>query len=155
MSAERRLRELGLVLPPARKDQDNRVRALRSGNTIYLSGQSGPLGDDGRLLMAGKLGRELTAAQGAEASRLVGLACLSTLRGQVGDLDCVAQVVRQLGFFNCTPGYGELPAAMDGFTDLMVAVFGERGRSTRSCIGVPELQGGAPVEIEVQFEIRD
>jgi enamine deaminase RidA (YjgF/YER057c/UK114 family) len=155
MSAENRLVELGLVLPPPRKDADNRVRTLRSGNTLYLSGQSGPLDADGKLLMVGKLGRELTAQQGAEASRLVALACLSTLRGQVGSLDRVAQVVRQLGFFNCTPDYGELPAAMDGFTNLMVAVFGERGRSTRSCIGVPELQAGAPVEIEVQFELRD
>ena len=155
MSAERRLRELGLVLPPPRKDRDNRVRMLRSGNTVYMSGQSGPLDAEGRPLMVGKLGRELSAQQGAEAARHTALDCLGTLKGQIGDLDRVVQVVRQLGFFNCTPEFGDLPAAMDGFTDLMVAVFGERGRSTRSCIGGAELQAGVPVEIEAQFEIRD
>ena len=154
MSAERRLRELGLVLPPPWKDQPNRVRALRSGNMVYMSGH-GPLDADSRPLLAGKLGRELTAQQGAEAARLAALACLGTLKGRIGDLDRVSRVVRQLGFVNCEPDFADLPAVMNGFSDLMVAVFGEAGRSTRSVIGVAQLYAGMPVEVEAQFEIRD
>lgn len=153
-SAERRLVELGLVLPPAWKDQGNRVRSLRSGNIVYLSGH-GALDSDSNPLIVGKLGRDLTPQQGAEAARLAALATLGTLRGRIGSLDKVVRVVHALGFINCAPGFADLPMVMNGFSDLMVAVFGDAGRSTRSCIGVQELYAGMPFEVETQFEVRD
>ncbi len=154
MSAEKRLVELGITLPPPWKDRENRVRALRSGNHVYMSGH-GPLSPDSVPLVVGKLGRELTLEQGNAAARLTGLACLGTLRGLIGNLDRVTRVVRVLGFVNCAPGFNTLSGVMHGFSDLMVEVFGESGRHTRSSIGVAELHADMPVEVEALFEISD
>lgn len=154
MSAEQRLRDLRLKLPPPWKDGENRVRALTSGNHVYLSGH-GPLDAESRPLMVGKLGRELAPEQGAEAARLAALATLGTLRGHLGSLDRVVRIVKALGFVNCASGFDALPQVMNGFSDLMIDVFGrELGRHTRSVIGVAELYAGMPVEIETVFEIR-
>ena len=154
MSAESRIRELGITLPPPWRDEANRVRALRSGNHVYMSGH-GPLDPDSTPIVVGKLGRELTVEQGMAAARLTGLACLGTLRGHLGSLDRVERVVRVLGFVNCAPGFNTPSLVMHGFSDLMVEVFGERGRHTRSAIGVAELYADIPVEIEALFEIGD
>jgi enamine deaminase RidA (YjgF/YER057c/UK114 family) len=153
MSAESRLSELGITLPPPWRDEANRVRALRSGNHVYMSGH-GPLAPDSTPLVVGKLGRDLTLEQGVAAARLTGLACLGTLRGYLGSLDRVGRVVRVLGFVNCAPGFNTPSLVMHGFSDLMVEVFGERGRHTRSAIGVAELYADIPVEIEALFEIE-
>jgi enamine deaminase RidA (YjgF/YER057c/UK114 family) len=153
MSAEQRIKELGITLPPPWKDRENRVRALRSGNHVYMSGH-GPLSPDSTPLVVGKLGRELTVEQGNAAARLAGLACLGTLRGQLGNLDRVTRVVRVLGFVNCAPGFNTPSLVMHGFSDLMVQVFGEIGRHTRSSIGVAELYADMPVEVEALFEVR-
>ena len=153
MSAEQRLRDLGITLPPPWKDEANRVRALRSGNLVYMSGH-GPLAPDSSPMVVGKLGRELNTEQGAAAARLAGLACLGTLRGHLGgNLDRVTRVVRVLGFVNCAPGYNTPSNVMHGFSDLMVEIFGELGRHTRSAIGVAELYSDIPVEVEALFEI--
>lgn len=154
MSAEQRLVELGIVLPPTWNDKVNRLRALRSGNHVYMSGH-GPLGPDSEPLVVGKLGRELSTEQGAAAARLAALACLATLRGNIGSLDRVTRVVRVLGFINCAPGYNTPSLVMHGFSDLMVEVFGEIGRHTRSSIGVAELYADMPVEVEALFEVAD
>lgn len=154
MSAEKRLVELGIVLPPPWNDKYNRLRALRSGNHVYMSGH-GPLGPDSEPLVVGKLGRELTTEQGAGAARLAALACLATLRGNIGSLDRVTRVVRVLGLINCAPGYNTPSLVMHGFSDVMVDVFGEIGRHTRSSIGVAELYADMPVEVEALFEVAD
>lgn len=154
MGAEQRLREMGITLPPPWKDEANRVRALRSGIHVYMSGH-GPLAPDNSPLVAGKLGRELSIEQGAAAARLAGLACLGTLRGHLGSLDRVTRVVRVLGFVNCAPGFNTPSNVMHGFSDLMVEVFGEIGRHTRSAIGVAELYADIPVEVEALFEVAD
>jgi enamine deaminase RidA (YjgF/YER057c/UK114 family) len=153
MSAERRLVELGLTLPPPWQDKDNRVRALTSGSYVYMSGH-GPLSPNSTPLVVGKLGRELDVAQGAAAARITGLAVLGTLRGHIGSLDRVVRLVRVLGFVNCAPGFNTPSLVMNAFSDLMVEVFGEAGRHTRSSIGVAELYADMPVEIEALFEIR-
>jgi len=154
MSAEKSIRELGLTLPPAWKDRDNRVRALTSGNHVYMSGH-GPLDPESKPLVTGKLGRELTTEQGNAAARLAGMAVLGTLRGHIGDLDRVVRVVRVLGFVNCAPGYNTPSLVMHGFSDLMIQVFGPGiGRHTRSSIGIAELYADMPVEVEALFEIR-
>ena len=152
MSPEQRLARLGLTLPPPFKDEANRVRALRSGAHVYMSGH-GPLGAGNVPYVAGKLGRELTIAQGAEAARLTGLCCLSTLRTYLGDLDQVGRVVRVLGFINCAPGFNRPSEVLNGFSDLMIEVFGDAGRHTRSAIGVAELYADMPIEVEALFEL--
>lgn len=154
MSAEQRLRDLGITLPPPWKDRDTRVRALTSGNHVYMSGH-GPLAPDSTPLVVGKLGRELNVEQGAAAARLAGLACLGTLRGHIGNLDRVTRVVHVIGFVNCAPGFNTPSLVMNGFSDFIVSVFGEIGRHTRSSIGVAELYADMPVEVEAIFEIRD
>lgn len=152
MTHEERLRNLGVTLPPPFKDEANRVRALRSGNRIYMSGH-GPLGAGNVPFVVGKLGRELTIAQGAEAARLAGLCCLSTLRTYLGDLNSVTRVVRVMGFINCAPGFNKPSDVLNGFSDLMIEVFGECGRHTRSAIGVAELYSDMPIEVEALFEV--
>ena len=114
----------------------------------------GPLAHDSTPLVVGKLGRELDTEQGAAAARLAGLACLGTLRGHLGgNLGRVTRVVRVLGFVNCAPGYNTPSNVLHGFSDLMVEIFGEAGRHTRSAIGVAELYSDIPVEVEALFEI--
>ena len=155
MSAERRLQERGIVLPAPWKDEANRVRALRSGIHVFMSGH-GPLDPYTSLpLVTGKLGRELSIEQGYAAARLAALGCLGTLRGHLGTLDRVIRVVRVLGFINCAPGFNTPSNVLHGFSDLMVEVFGEAGRHTRSAIGVAELYADMPVEVEALFEVTD
>jgi len=149
---EERLAALGVTLPPPFKDEANRVRALRSGNRIYMSGH-GPLGPGNVPMMAGKLGRELSIPQGREAARLAGLCTLSTLRTYLGDLNAITRVVRVVGFINCAPGFNTPSDVLHGFSDLMIDVFGEAGRHTRSAIGVAELYADIPIEVEALFEV--
>lgn len=152
MTNEQRLAKLGVTLPPPFKDEANRVRALRSGNHIYMSGH-GPLGPGNVPYVTGKLGRELTTEQGAEAARIAGLCCLSTLRTYLGHLDGITRVVRVVGFINCAPGYNTPSNVLHGFSDLMIDVFGDAGRHTRSAIGVAELYADIPIEVEALFEV--
>ena len=154
MSAEARLAALGVTLPPPFADEANRVRALRSGPHVYMSGH-GPLGPGNVPYVAGKLGRELDVPAGYDAARLTGLCCLSTLRHNIGSLDRVVRVVRVVGFINCAPGFTTIPDVLHGFSDLMVEVFGEAGRHVRSAIGVAELYADIPVEVEALFEVAD
>ena len=152
MTHEQRLTRLGVVLPPPFKDEANRVRALRSGQHVYMSGH-GPLGAGNVPMVVGKLGRELSVQQGVAAARLTGLCCLSTLRTYLGSLDGVTRVVRVLGFINCAPGFNTPSNVLTGFSDLMIEVFGEAGRHTRSAIGVAELYADMPLEVEALFEL--
>ena len=152
---EQWIKRSGIVLPEPWKDRDNRVRALRSGIHVFMSGHApiDPLTD--KPLVVGKLGRELDVTQGISAARLAGLACLGTLRGHLGTLNRVRRVVRVLGFINCAPGFNTPSNVLNGFSDLMVEVFGEAGRHTRSAIGVAELYADIPVEVEALFEVSD
>jgi enamine deaminase RidA (YjgF/YER057c/UK114 family) len=152
MTAEQRLQALGITLPPPFRDEANRVRALRSGNTIYMSGH-GPLGEANVPLVVGKLGRELSIEQGAAAARLAGLATLGTLRHYLGTLDTITRCVRVVGFINCAPGFNRPSEVLHGFSDLMVDIFGDAGRHTRSAIGVAELYADIPIEVEATFEV--
>lgn len=149
---EERLAALGVTLPPPFRDEANRVRALRSGIHVFMSGH-GPLGAGNVPMVTGKLGRELSTAQGRDAARLAGLCCLSTLRAYLGSLNPVVRVVRVIGFINCAPGFNTPSDVLHGFSDLMIEVFGDAGRHTRSAIGVAELYADIPVEIEALFEV--
>ena len=156
MSAEAKLKELGIELPSAPAPVANYVRAVTVGNLVYVSG-TGPMRQGGQPAFVGKVGRDLTTEQGKEAARSVGLGILSTLRDHLGSLDRVRQIVKVLGMVNCTEDFYEQPQVINGFSDLMVEVFGEAGRHARSAVGMQSLpgsaQGSIPVEIEVIVEI--
>ena len=154
MTPDGALDALGEDLPPPFADEDNRVRALRSGPHMYMSGH-GPLGAGNVPLMTGKLGRDVSVEQGYAAARLTGLCCLSTLKHNLGTLNGVSRVVKVVGFINCAPGFNRPSEILHGFSDLMVEIFGPAGRHVRSAIGVAELYADIPVEVEALFEVMD
>src|SRR5262245_12149258 len=152
MNAERRLRDLGIDLLPPRPASANFVRAKQVGNVLYVSGHGPSRPDGGRV--TGKVGRELTLDEGYEAARLVGLAVLSTVRNALGSLNRVRQIVKAFGMVNSAPGFDQQADVLDGFSDLMVEVFGEAGRHSRTAIGVTELPRGICVDVEVIIEVE-
>jgi enamine deaminase RidA (YjgF/YER057c/UK114 family) len=151
--AEQRLRELGIELPPPPKPVAVYVPAVRSGNTLYASGH-GPRKPDGKLI-TGKVGADLTLEQGYAAARQVGLNMLSSLRATLGSLDRVVRLVKVLGMVNCTPDFTKQPQVINGFSELMVEVFGKKnGKGARSAVGMGSLPSNIAVEIEAIFEVR-
>jgi enamine deaminase RidA (YjgF/YER057c/UK114 family) len=151
MGAEARVKALGIELPPAPRPLGSYVTAARSGNLLFTSGH-GPL-RDGRVAYLGKVGRELTVEQGQEAARLTGLNLLATVRDAVGSLDRVRRVVKVLGMVQCADDFTDQPKVINGFSDLMVEVFGDAGRHARSAVGMGSLPFGIPVEIEMIVEV--
>jgi enamine deaminase RidA (YjgF/YER057c/UK114 family) len=153
MGAEARLAELKLELPPAPKPVATYLTAVRYGNLLYVSGH-GPLKSDGSMHL-GRLGADLDVAAGHAAARQTGLAILSTVRSHLGSLDKVVRLIKVLGMVNSTAEFGEQPKVINGFSDLMVEVFGDSGRGARSAVGMVALPGGIAVEIEAIFEVKD
>lgn len=154
MTIEQRLVELGVTLPkPWGVPADFRfVRAVTTeGNLVFVSGH-GPRQPDGTTVN-GKLGAELDIEAGYAAARLTVLQCLASLKAEIGDLDRVRRVVKLLGFVNCTEKFGDQPRVMNGASDLLVELFGERGKHARSAVGMQSLPGGMCVEIEMVVEI--
>jgi enamine deaminase RidA (YjgF/YER057c/UK114 family) len=153
MPAEARLKELNITLPPPGTPMANYVGAVRVGPLLFLSGH-GPLRSDGKPSARGKLGRELTVEQGYKVAREVGLNLLATARASLGSLDRVKRVVKVLGMVASAEGFGEQPKVINGFSDLMVEVFGDAGKHARSAVGMAELPMGIPVEIEMILEVE-
>jgi enamine deaminase RidA (YjgF/YER057c/UK114 family) len=145
-----RLAELGIVLPNPVAPVANYVPFVRMGSLLVVSGQIS-LGPDG--LVAGKLGGGISIEDGQKAARLCGLNVLAHIQSAVGNLDNVIRIVRLGGFINCTPDFADGPKVMNGASDLMVEVFGEKGRHSRSTIGVAALPANAAVEVEAMVEI--
>ena len=148
---EENLAALGVVLPASNPPIANYVPAVRSGNLVFLAGQI-PRGADGKFL-AGKVGRDFTEAQGAEAARLCAVQLIAALKAEVGELARVTRIVKLTGFVNCTDDFTAQPKVVNGASDLLVAVFGEKGRHARASVGVSSLPAGAPVEVEMIAEI--
>ena len=151
MSVEKMLKDLGITLPTPPQPIANYVRAVRVGNLLFVSGH-GPY-NDGKIKMAGKVGRELTVEEGYQVARNVGLNCLATVKAAVGDLDKVKQVVKLLGMVNCTEDFNDQPKVINGCSDLLVEVFGEIGKHARSAVGMQALPNGIPVEIEMILDV--
>jgi enamine deaminase RidA (YjgF/YER057c/UK114 family) len=153
MSAEATLKARGITLPPPTTPLANYVGAVRSGNLLYLSGH-GPM-REGKPLATGKVGRDLTVEQGYRAAREVGLGLLATTRATLGSLDRVKRVIKVLGMVNSADDFGDQPKVVNGFSDLMVEVFGEAiGKHARSAVGMAGLPMGIPVEIEMILEVE-
>lgn len=146
MTAEMRLKELGLVLPMLPKPVANYLPYRLAGNLLFLAGQ-GPRDESGRAL-TGKLGAEISVEEGYRRARLVGLGMLAAMRDALGTLDRVDFVVKLLGMVNATPDFNDSPKVINGCSDLLVEVFGDAGRHARSAVGNVMLPNQISVEIE-------
>ncbi len=154
MGAEANLKAKNITLPTPNAPMANYVTSVRTGNLLFLAGH-GPSRDAAKGPTKGKLGRDLTVDQGYQAARDVGIALLSTTRAALGSLDKVTRVVKVLGMVNCTEDFPDSPKVINGFSDLMVEVFGEAiGKHARSAVGMASLPVGIPVEIEMILEVE-
>ncbi|MEO6399187.1 MAG: RidA family protein [Tepidiformaceae bacterium] len=152
MTIEQRLQELGLALPETPTPAGNYATAVRTGNLVYVSGH-GPRRVDGSHVI-GKVGRDLTAEEGYAAARITMLNCLASLKAEVGDLENVVRIVKLLGMVNCTEEFDRHPEVINGGSDLLTELFGERGKHARSAVGMQSLPRGIAVEIEFIAEVR-
>ncbi len=150
--AEDRLRELGLELPQVSTPVANYIPAVRTGNLLFVAGQV-PRGADGQMI-TGKVGDNMSVEDAYAAARNCGLYALAAVKAVIGDLDNLVRVVRVMGLVNATPDFGQQPAVINGFSDLMVNVFGESGRHARVAYGAGSLPGGAAVEVESLYEVK-
>jgi len=148
-----RLAELGIELPPLVPPAPDHATAVRVGNVLYMSG-NGPLDAQRIPVHKGKIGAELTEADGYAAARLTALNILSALQHELGDLDRVKQVVRLTGYVNVAPDFDRMPWVVNGASDVFKAVFGNRGDHARSTLGVASLALGMACVIESVFEVE-
>jgi enamine deaminase RidA (YjgF/YER057c/UK114 family) len=148
---EKKLKELGIELIPPTKPVANYVKSVRTGNLVFLAGH-GPAKADGTVI-TGKVGRELTLESGAEAARITAISLLSTLKAEIGDLNKVVRIVKVTGWVNCHADFTDQPKVMNGCSDLLVSVFGERGKHARSSLGANTLPFNYSVEIEMVVEV--
>ena len=150
---DKRLKELNIVLTAPSAPLANYVKTVRVGNLVYTSGHGPDKPEGGRI--TGTVGADLTLEQGQEAARLTGIALLSSLKVEIGDLNKVKRIVKVLGMVQCTPEFKDQPKVMNAFSDMMVAVFGEKGKHARSAVGMNALPAGMAVEIEMIVEVED
>ena len=149
---ELKLKELGVKLSNPSSPVANYVNVVRSGNLLFLSGK-GPLKDDGNYIK-GKVGTDLTIEQGYDAARLTGINQLSVLKSTLGNLKKVKRIVKVLGMVNCSSEFTDHPKVINGYSDLMVEVFGQKGKHARAAVGMISLPSDIAVEIEMIVEIE-
>ena len=147
MSAEKKLKELGITLAPVTPPVANYVNAVRTGNLLYLAGKGPASG------IAGIVGKDISVEQAYGHARTTGLNLMAVMRDELGSLDRVKRIVKVLGMVNAVPGFTDQPKVINGCSDLFVEVFGERGRHARSAVGMGSLPNNIPVEIEVIVEV--
>ena len=154
MGAEATLTAKNIAMPTPSTPMANYVSAVRTGNLLFLAGH-GPVRAEGKPSARGKLGKDLSTEEGYKVAREVGLGLLASTRARLGSLDKVKRVVKVLGMVNSAEGFQEQPKVINGFSDLMVEVFGEAiGKHARSAVGMAELPMGIPVEIEMILEVE-
>lgn len=150
---EARLQQLNIKLVEPSVPTANFVKTVRVGNLVFTSGH-GPDKPEGGTYQ-GRVGADLTLEQGQEAARLTGVALLSSLKKEIGDLSKVKRIVKVLGMVQCTPEFKDHPKVMNAFSDMMVGVFGEKGKHARSAVGMSALPGNIAIEIEMIVEVED
>jgi len=150
--ANKKVEELGIELGEVTAPLANFVHSVRTGNLIFLSGK-GPKKADGTYI-TGKVGSDLTIEEGYEAARLTGIAQLAVLKSDLGDLNKVKRIVKVLGMVNCVAEFKDQPKVVNGYSDLMVAVFGDKGKHARAAVGMVGLPGDIATEIEMIVEVE-
>jgi len=150
---DKRLGELGITLPAATKPVANYVPWVRTGNLLFLSGQV-PI-ENGKVAYTGAVGGPVSLEDGAKAARICAINLISQIKDACGgDLDRVKRIVKLVGFVNATPEFGDHPKVINGASDLMVEVFGDKGRHARSAVASPSLPLGVSVEVEAIVEVE-
>jgi len=153
MKIEQKLKELGFdVDEPGAPAAGNYVGAVQVGNLLFVSGHGPHSG--GQIAVRGRVGADLTLEQGYDAARLVAVACLRSVKRAIGDLDKVKRVVKVLGMVMCVEGFTDTPKVINGFSDLLVELYGENGRHARSAVGMQQLPNTIPVEVEMILEVE-
>ena len=150
---EEKLKALNIELPAVKAPIANYVPAVRTGNLLFLSG-TGPSDANGNPI-TGKVGRDLTVEEGQKAARSVAIAQIAVLKKELGDLSRVKRIVKVLGMVQCIDTFTEQPKVINGFSDLMVEVFGEKGKHARSAVGMSSLPRNIAVEVELIVEVED
>lgn len=152
---EERIKELGIELVgPELPPNVKIIQAVRSGNMVYLSG-NGPLEAGGRKAYLGKVGKDLTVEEGYAAARSTGISQLAVLKEEIGDLNQVVRIVKVFGMVNCEPTFTEQPQVINGYSELMIEVFGDRGKHARSAVGMTSLPWNLACEVEMIVEVQD
>jgi len=151
--AETKLKEKGIVLAAPGKPVANYVNVVRVGNLLFLAGK-GPTKPDGSNI-TGKVGKDLTIEQGYAAAQLTAINHLAVLKAELGSLNKVKRIVKVLGMVNCTEDFKDQPKVINGYSDLMVEIFGEKGKHARSAVGMYALPSGIAVEVEVIVEVEN
>ena len=151
-NAEEQLKKLNIELPAVGKPIANYVNVVRVGNLLFLSGK-GPSNEKG-VYNTGKVGKDLTLEEGIAAARLTAINQLAVLKAELGDLNKVKRIVKVLGMVNCEADFKDHPKVINGFSDLMVQVFGEKGKHARSAVGMCSLPFNMAVEVELVVEVE-
>ncbi len=154
MEIEKKLSEMGLELPPPPVPGGNYVEAVRTGSLLFVAGHV-PRMPDGSSLHPGKLGREVSVEQGYESAQRCMLNCLSSMKVALGDLDKVKRVIKLLCMVNSADGFGDQPRVANGASDLLVNLYGDRGRHARSAVGMGGLPNNVCIEVELIAEVED
>lgn len=152
MKIEQRMKDLGYELPECPKPVAAYVPAVKAGEFVYASGQTAVV--DGKPLHLGKLGSDISVEEGYQAARICALRCLAEVKSVIGDLDRIKRIVKVTGFVASASGFGDQPKVVNGASELLKQVFGEKGEHARSAIGVAELPGGACVEVEIIVQVE-
>jgi len=150
MSIENKLKDLGIILPATANPAAAYVMVSQSGSLLFISGH---IAKRQGAVWAGKLGQELTTEQGKEAAKLIAVDLIATLKSHLGDLEKVKKIVKVMSLVNCTNDYTEQHIVTNGCSELLVEVFGEKGKHARSAFGVAQIPLGACVEIEMIVEV--
>lgn len=149
---EEKIAQLGFSIPAAPKPLASYIPAIRTDDLVFTAGQL-PM-KDGRLAYKGKLGKELTEEDGKKAAQVCALNCLSVIKGEIGNLDNISNVIKLTVFVSSAEGFINHPQVANGASDLIKEIFGENGKHVRSAVGVAELPLGAPVEIEMIVKVK-
>jgi enamine deaminase RidA (YjgF/YER057c/UK114 family) len=153
MEIEKKLNAMGFDLPDPPTPAANYIGYVRVGNLLFIGGNIGRI--NGALKYRGKVGDAVSLEQAYDAARNCALNHLATIKAALGDLDRVERFVKVLGYVNAAPGFTDMPKVVNGESDLLVSLWGERGQHTRAAVGVSSLSQDAPVETEVIVQIRD
>lgn len=153
MSAEERLKELGIKLPAPPKPLGVYVPTVRVGSLVYVAGMKASI--DGEMKFKGKVGKDLTLEEGYEAAKICAMNCLAALKAEIGSLDKVERIVQVMGFVNSAEGFNQQPKVVNGASELLVKIFGERGQHARIAVGSNELPEDSPVEVAMIVKLKE
>ncbi len=152
MKIEHKIKELGLILPEAPKPVAEYIPAKKIGNLVFTSGQ-GPI-KDGKFIYVGKIGGGVSLKEGYESAKICAINCLAAIKSVIGSLDKIDEIIKVKGYVNSTSDFYRQPEVVNGASELIVKIFGEKGKHARSALGTSVLPGNIPVELEMIVKVK-